>query len=99
MPCRFEENANGWKKVSFGPDFGGAIDEKGQLGCLKHGRDMVRGDEMGFGSETILWLRLRIFLLKWVHQLIFPDPQSPMTKISPPVQDFLQANLSCVMTR
>ena len=29
----------------------------------------------------------------------FLIPQSPMTKISPPVQDFLQANLSCVMTR
>ena len=45
----FEENANSWKKVSFGPDFGGAIDEKGQL--------YVWGN---FGSHSIGPLRVEV---------------------------------------
>ena len=33
VPCqRFEQNPNSWKKISFGPDFGGAIDSTGQPG-------------------------------------------------------------------
>ena len=95
--CRFEENSNGWKKISFGPDFGGAIDEKGQLGCLKHGRDIMWGDEMGFGSETTLRLRFRIFRVKLVNQLIFTNPQGIYGLTTG--ARFSPNRLACVMTR
>lgn len=67
----FEQNPKGWKKIAFGPDFGGAIDAQGQLyvwgsvGAHSVGpvRAEIQGAGRGQGLEDLQFSAKKMFAL------------------------------------
>ncbi|CAE7239533.1 HERC6 [Symbiodinium natans] len=69
----FEENPHGWKKVAFGPDFGAALDKRGQLFVWGAGpvagsfigplKVDVQGDGRGQGLEDVQLSSKKMFAL------------------------------------
>jgi len=80
----FEKNPNGWKKVAFGPDFGAALDKRGQLFVWGAGpvpdsfigplKVDVQGDGRGQGLDDVQVSAKKMFALtKRGDALVFED--------------------------